>query len=173
MIDFDFFIETLPTPTGAMRLVTDSGGDLRALDWDDCETRMARLLRLHYGEGRVRVSPHPKTSTARRALEAYFSGDIAAIAPLRAKTGGTDFQREVWSALRNIPAGETASYGRIAQAIDRKKAIRAVGMANNSNPVAIVVPCHRVIGADGSLTGYGGGLDRKLWLLRHEGATLI
>ncbi len=172
MADFTFFIETLPTPTGAMRLVTDDEGDLRALDWDDCEARMAKLMRLHYGEGGTRISPLAKTSAARRALEAYFSGDIAAIAPLRTRTGGTDFQRAVWSALRKIPAGGTASYGDVASWIGRPKAVRALGMANHCNPVAIVVPCHRVIGADGSLTGYGGGLERKLWLLRHEGAPL-
>ena len=85
---------------------------------------------------------------------------------------GTPFQRAVWAALRRIPAGETLSYGQLAAQIGKPKAVRAVGLANGSNPVGVVVPCHRVIGADGSLTGYGGGLPRKLWLLEHEGARL-
>jgi len=112
-------------------------------------------------------------SFAYRALEAYFAGELAAIEPLRVEPGGTEFQRSVWAALRAIPAGATASYARIAQNIGRQKAVRAVGMANHVNPVCIVVPCHRVIGADGALTGYGGGLERKAWLLRHEGASFF
>ncbi len=170
MTELHFFIESLPTPTGVMRLVTDDEGLVRALDWHDCADRLNRLLRLQYGEARTLVKSRIEASGARRALEAYFDGEISGIEALKVKTGGTPFQREVWSALRGIPAGITASYGEIAARIGRQKAVRAVGMANNGNPVAIVVPCHRVIGADGSLTGYGGGLERKLWLLRHEGA---
>ncbi len=83
---------------------------------------------------------------------------------------GTPFQRDVWAALREIPVGKTLSYGALAAKIGRPKAVRAVGLANGANPIGIVVPCHRVIGADSSLTGYGGGLDRKRWLLNHEGA---
>ena len=88
------------------------------------------------------------------------------------KTAGTAFQREVWAALRTIPTGETTTYGRLASQLGRPKAMRAVGMANGANPISIIVPCHRVIGANASLTGYGGGLERKRWLLRHEGALL-
>ncbi len=168
-----FFIESLPTPTGAMRLVTDDEGHVRALGWDDCADRLDRLLRLQYGEGRALVEPRAEASGARRALEAYFAGEISAIGWLKVKTGGTPFQRQVWSALRQIPAGRTASYSEIAARLGRRKAVRAVGMANNGNPVAIVVPCHRIIGADGALIGYGGGLERKLWLLRHEGAQVF
>jgi methylated-DNA-[protein]-cysteine S-methyltransferase len=105
---------------------------------------------------------------AARALLAYFDGDLDAIADLPTATNGTAFQRAVWSALRRIPAGRTVSYGMLATQIGRPKAIRAVGLANGANPIAIVVPCHRVIGADTSLTGYGGGLHRKRWLLAHE-----
>ena len=86
------------------------------------------------------------------------------------ETTGTLFQREVWAALRIIPPGTTLSYGAMAQKLGRPKAVRAVGLANGANPIAIVVPCHRLIGADASLTGYGGGVDRKWWLLVHEGA---
>ncbi len=172
MTELSLFLETLATPTGVMRLMTDADGAVRLLDWDDHAGRLDRLLRLHCGPERPRVKPHPDVSTARRALEAYFGGDAAAIDTLAVATGGASFQRQVWEALRKIPAGSTASYGAVAARIGRGRAVRAVGMANNANPVAIIVPCHRVIGADGSLTGYGGGLDRKLWLLRHEGAMI-
>jgi methylated-DNA-[protein]-cysteine S-methyltransferase len=87
---------------------------------------------------------------------------------LPVETGGTPFQREVWHALREIPCGTTTSYGKLAELIGRPAAMRAVGLANGANPVAVVVPCHRVIGANGSLTGYGGGIERKRWLLDHE-----
>jgi methylated-DNA-[protein]-cysteine S-methyltransferase len=102
-------------------------------------------------------------------LDAYFAGELVDFdTPLEMR--GTDFQRRVWASLREIPYGETISYGELARWVGNPKASRAVGLANGRNPVAIVVPCHRVIGADGSLTGYGGGLDRKVWLLEHEAA---
>jgi methylated-DNA-[protein]-cysteine S-methyltransferase len=93
-----------------------------------------------------------------------------ALAKVRWRTGGTEFQRAVWTALCTIPAGQTLTYKGLAARIGKPAAIRAVGLANGANPVGIVVPCHRVIGSDGSLTGYGGGVDRKRWLLAHEGA---
>lgn len=102
-------------------------------------------------------------------LQAYFSGELTAF-DLPIELRGTPFQRRVWTALQDIPYGETISYGELARRVGNPKASRAVGLANGRNPVAIVVPCHRVIGADGSLTGYGGGLDRKVWLLEHEAA---
>jgi methylated-DNA-[protein]-cysteine S-methyltransferase len=105
-------------------------------------------------------------------LEAYFAGDLAALDGVTTRTAGTEFQQQVWAALRTIPVGATASYGEIAAQIGQKGAARAVGAANNRNPVAIVIPCHRVIGANGALVGYGGGLERKLLLLRHEGAII-
>jgi methylated-DNA-[protein]-cysteine S-methyltransferase len=106
----------------------------------------------------------------RPAFVAYFAGDRNALASVAWEGAGTAFQRQVWAALCLIPAGETWSYARLAEHIGRPTAVRAVGLANGSNPVALVVPCHRVIGSNGSLTGYGGGLHRKRWLLRHEGA---
>jgi O-6-methylguanine DNA methyltransferase len=106
-----------------------------------------------------------------RSLEAYFDGDLGAIDTLPVETGGTELQRSVWAALRAIPAGETRSYGALAAQIARPTAARAVGHANGANPVGVVVPCHRVIGADGSLTGYAGGIERKRWLLAHEGVS--
>lgn len=110
---------------------------------------MLRLLRIHYGD--TTLAP------ARRALDAYFAGDLAAIDDIQVATGGTPFQRTVWAALRRIPAGTTTSYGALAAIIGRPSAMRAVGLAVGSNPVAVIMPCHRVIGADHSLTGYGGG----------------
>ena len=171
MTDMQLFIEHAATPTGAMRIVTDAEGRLRALDWGDHEDRLNRLLRQRCGAN-VRLDALAARSAARLALEAYFEGELTALDTLEVETGGTAFQREVWAALRRIPLGETASYGRLAALIGRHKAVRAVGMANNRNAIAIVIPCHRVIGADGALTGYAGGLDRKLWLLRHEGAMI-
>lgn len=107
------------------------------------------------------------------AVRAYFAGAIDALEGLPVETRGTAFEIEVWQALRRIPPGHTWSYRDLANAIGRPKAVRAVGAANGKNPVSLVLPCHRVIGADGSLTGYGGGLERKAWLLRHEGALCV
>lgn len=104
------------------------------------------------------------------ALRAYFEGDLAALDTVPVELNGTPFQRSVWETLRAVRAGTTASYSDIARAIGAPAAVRAVGAANGANPVAIIVPCHRIIGANGSLTGYGGGLARKQWLLRHEAA---
>jgi methylated-DNA-[protein]-cysteine S-methyltransferase len=164
--------ELIATPTGVVVLLTDAEGRIRALDWDDHEDRMRRLLRLHYGRDGVALSDDGPPSAVRAAIEAYFTGDIHALDALEVETAGTPFQRAVWAALRRIPAGQTLTYGALAAEIGKPSAVRAVGLANGSNPVGVVVPCHRVIGADGSLTGYGGGLPRKRWLLEHEGATL-
>jgi methylated-DNA-[protein]-cysteine S-methyltransferase len=106
---------------------------------------------------------------AEAALLSYFAGEMAALDGIPLDFSGTPFQRKVWTALRRIPAGKTCAYSDIAREIGNPRAVRAVGTANGANPIPIIVPCHRVIGADGSLTGYGGGLDRKEWLLRHEG----
>jgi methylated-DNA-[protein]-cysteine S-methyltransferase len=161
-------IGRLNTPIGEMLIVADVEGNLRAVDWVDHETRMTRLLRLHYGEQGYRLEQASKLNGLTNAIENYFAGELIAIDSLAVRTGGTPFQREVWRALRTIPCGTTISYAKLAGQIGRPNAIRAVGLANGSNPIGVVVPCHRVIGADGSLTGYGGGLNRKLWLLKHE-----
>ncbi len=151
-----------------MRVVTDGERRLRAADWDDYEPRMQKLLERHYGGGSVELREPQRQSAAAHALLAYFEGDLNAVDELPTETNGTAFQRSVWSALRKIRAGHTVSYGALAAQIGNPKAVRAVGLANGANPIAIVVPCHRVIGANASLTGYGGGLDRKRWLLAHE-----
>ena len=106
----------------------------------------------------------------KRALDAYFAGDLRALAALPIDPGGSDFQRAVWNALRAVPAGETVSYGALARAIGKPQAARAVGAACGANPVWLVVPCHRAIGSDGHLVGYAAGLERKGWLLAHERA---
>ena len=165
-----FFIETFTSPIGPILLLTDADDRVRSLDWEDYAARLHDLLRLQYGT--VDLKPRDGVSAARRAIEAYFEGDLAAIDGVPVKTAGTGFQREVWAALRTIGTGETTTYGKLAVRIGRPKAVRAVGAANGANPISIIVPCHRVIGANMSLTGYGGGVERKRWLLRHEGAPI-
>jgi len=162
-----FTLGTLETPIGRMLVASDREA-VRALDWEDYEPRMLRLLRLHYGA--VDLVPGALTEALARPLRAYFAGDLAAIEGIPVRTGGTVFQRSVWAGLRAIPVGQAWSYAALAAFVGRPRAVRAVGAANGANPVGVIVPCHRVIGADRSLTGYGGGIERKGWLLRHEGA---
>jgi methylated-DNA-[protein]-cysteine S-methyltransferase len=161
-------IDRLDTPIGELLVVADQDGNLRATGWVDYEQEMDRLLRLHYGHNRFRLEPIRNPGGLTSAMSRYFAGDVRAIDALPVRTAGTDFQREVWHALREIPCGTTISYGTLAQRIGRPSAVRAVGLANGSNPIGVVVPCHRVIGSNGQLTGYGGGIERKRWLLKHE-----
>lgn len=147
-------------------IVTDGDGVLRALEFGEHWSRLEHLLGRHYRNYTIQEGQAPHW--LKRALEAYFKGNIDALAHVKTATGGTPFQREVWKALRRIPPGTTISYGQLASKMGRKGASRAVGAANGANPIPIVVPCHRVIGADGSLTGFGGGLAHKQWLLEHE-----
>lgn len=156
------------TPIGKLVVISDEMGHLRATDWIDYDDRMRRLLTRHYGQDQITLTPAPRLSEPASAIAAYFEGDLHAIDSLPTATEGTSFQKHVWQALREIPAGQTVSYGDLARRIGKPTAVRAVGLANGANPIGIVVPCHRVIGADGSLTGYGGGLERKRWLLNHE-----
>ena len=155
-----------PSPLGEMTLAfhDDTLCALAFSDrWAGAERALAR---------RFPGTPRP-TADARavtRLLDAYFAGEVGALDEIAVETGGTAFQRAVWAALRRIPVGSTTSYGELARAIGAPSAVRAVGAANGANPVSLIVPCHRVIGADGRLVGYGGGLDRKRWLLAHEGA---
>jgi methylated-DNA-[protein]-cysteine S-methyltransferase len=164
-----FTLTTLPSPLGGMLVVTDSEQRLRALNWEDRKDRMERELARIYGRKAVQLERGAAPAAIRRALERYFAGKLQAIDEIAVETGGTPFQSNVWRALRKIPAGTTLSYGRMAHRLKCPLAVRAVGFANGSNPISLVVPCHRLIGADGSLTGYGGGLERKQWLLAHEG----
>jgi methylated-DNA-[protein]-cysteine S-methyltransferase len=161
-------LDRMATPIGEALIVTDGAGILRAFDWADRQSAMARLLRLHYGA--VVPEPGPAPASLRHRLRRYFEGDLGCLAAIGWRTAGTSFQRAVWQALTAIAPGETLSYGALAAKLGCPRSVRAVGLANGANPISVVVPCHRVIGADGSLTGYGGGMERKRWLLRHEGA---
>jgi methylated-DNA-[protein]-cysteine S-methyltransferase len=161
-------LDRLATPIGESVIVTDEAGYLRAFDWADRDASMVRLLRLHYGS--VVPEPGAAPSNLNRLLRRYFEGDIECLGAIEWRTAGTPFQRSVWTALTSIAPGQTLTYGALAAKLRRPQAVRAVGLANGANPISVVVPCHRVIGANGSLTGYGGGIERKRWLLNHEGA---
>lgn len=161
---------TLSTPVGPMlALATDAA--LCALEFtiEQRQSRLdARLARFYPGL-RVDEGTNEVIATVRAWLDAYFAGTQADLSALSLDARGTNFERRVWRTLLTIPPGETRSYGQVAAlSSSTVLASRAVGLANGANPIAIIVPCHRVIGADGSLTGYGGGLDRKTWLLEHE-----
>jgi methylated-DNA-[protein]-cysteine S-methyltransferase len=162
-----FTRDRLPTPIGAILLVLDADGMLRGLDFEDHEARLNGLLRLQYGTSGAKRGGAPKAM--RSALSAYFDGDFDALKTIVWRVAGTAFQRKVWTALPKIPAGKTMSYGALAAKLGAPTAMRAVGHANGSNPISVVIPCHRLIGANGSLVKYGSGLHRKQWLLRHEG----
>jgi methylated-DNA-[protein]-cysteine S-methyltransferase len=166
---FEFLIDRLPTPAGEMIVIADAEANLRVIDWTEHEDRMKILLDRQYGRGTYTLKPARDPGGLTSAMRRYFKGDLSVIEKLPTKTAGTPFQRSVWKALRKIKCGSTISYAELARRIGKPKAVRAVGLANGQNPVSVVVPCHRVIGSNGSLTGYGGGLPRKKWLLEHEG----
>lgn len=165
-----FNLDRLPTPIGTALLVTDADGRLRALDWEDYEPRMRQLLRLQYGSVELKDASAPRH--LRAALTGYFKGNLDRLAEIDWRIAGTPFQQKVWNALPKIPAGTTLSYGALAARLDVPRAVRALGHANGSNPISVVLPCHRLIGSSGSLVKYGGGLERKRWLLRHEGVEI-
>ena len=151
---------------GPIHIVTN-GDVLFALEFGDVEHRLAPMLRKRFGADVALESgcdPHRITA----AIGAYFEGDLGALDTIEVDGGGTEFQRQAWSALRTIPPGQTRSYGQMAALLGRPNAPRAVGAANALNPISLVVPCHRLIGGNGALTGYGGGMARKRWLLEHE-----
>jgi methylated-DNA-[protein]-cysteine S-methyltransferase len=154
------------SPCGELTVVTREGR-LVGLGFSDGDAPLRRSLSRRFGAAPERGAA-PKAVT--RVLDAYFGGDIAALGDLEVDTGGTPFQQRVWRALRRIPAGRTVAYRDLARTIGAPDAVRAVGAANGANPVGIVVPCHRVIAADGALQGYAYGLERKRWLLKHESA---
>lgn len=163
-------LHRIRSPIGTVLLVSDETA-LRALEFEDYERRLHTLLRRQYGA--YELVAEKGEGRFGENLSAYFAGEISALEGIPVQTGGTDFQRKVWAELRRIPAGRTVTYGQLAARIGRPEAVRAVGHANGANAVSIVVPCHRVVGANGALTGYGGGLARKEWLLRHERAALL
>jgi methylated-DNA-[protein]-cysteine S-methyltransferase len=164
-------VASLDSPIGPVHVVTD-GRALCALELGPREARLLPLLRTRFGTDlALREADDPLGLAGR--VRAWFAGDLAALDGAPVDGGGTPFQRRVWAALRLIPPGETTTYGALAAALGVPGGARAVGLANGRNPVAIAVPCHRVIGADGRLTGYAGGLDRKRWLLEHERAACL
>ena len=160
-------LDRLESPVGTLLLVSD-GSSLRSLDFIDYEERALKLIRRRFGESDLVEADDPQGFSA--VFRAYFAGDLRAPESLPVATGGTAFQERVWAELRRIPVGRTITYGDLARTLGQPTASRAVGLANGLNPIAIAVPCHRVIGGNGKLTGYAGGLHRKEWLLRHEGA---
>jgi methylated-DNA-[protein]-cysteine S-methyltransferase len=164
-----FFLDHLPTPLGTFAIVADAEGRLCAAGFTEGHPRMQQKL-----SGYTAAASTPTLERAQnpgglsQAIARYFAGDLAAIHGLPCADFGTEFQKTVWRALREIACGETCSYAELARRIGRPSAVRAVGLANGANPICLIVPCHRVIGADGSLTGYAGGVERKRWLLAHE-----
>ena len=168
MTDLALSIDRMPSPIGDIVIVTDDTA-LLAIDFDDGDGRIEAHLARHFPDKPLVPTHDPLGMTSRMA--AYLGGDMTAFDGVKVAPTGTDFQRGVWLALRDIPAGSTESYRDLAHRVGRTKGFRAVGMANSRNPIAVVLPCHRVIGANGTLTGYAGGLDRKAWLLKHEGAS--
>lgn len=152
----------IDTPLGVLYFETTDGA-LREAGFVDAWARPTRG-----GEADDTPTLSKAAAAVRDALARYFDGDICAIDAIALELEGTDFQRDVWQAIREIPAGRTASYSAVARAVGRPAAVRAVGTATGRNPAGIAVPCHRVVCSDGSLGGYGGGLDRKQWFLDHE-----
>jgi len=161
-----FLFDRIPTPIGEAEIVCDTQGRVRLFGWYERDEKWQRHLNSQFGDAELVPECDPFGLSS--AIASYMQGNVRAIDDLPVVFSGTAFQNKVWHALRTIPAGETLSYGALARQIGAPKAIRAVGLANGSNPIGVVVPCHRVIGSGGSLTGYGGGLERKKWLLAHE-----
>jgi methylated-DNA-[protein]-cysteine S-methyltransferase len=176
------YTQKIATPLGDLMLVADRQGRLRALDWVSHEVRLHKLLIQHcqsmvrYGQVACKgFTLEPQAGDfygLSAALRSYFSGQLSAIHQLPVFIAGTDFQHQVWQALCRIPCGSTLSYAELAASVGRPQARQAVGGANGANPLSIVVPCHRVIASKGHLSGYGGGIERKQWLLTHEGVKL-
>ncbi|MEL7143592.1 MAG: methylated-DNA--[protein]-cysteine S-methyltransferase [Cyanobacteria bacterium J06573_11] len=158
--------DIIRTPVGDV-IVVVSEGVLLALDFEDYRARMMKLLQKRFTH--VELQPVKNPAGMSQRVEQYFAGELTALADAPMATGGTDFQRQVWNGLRQIAPGDVCTYGELANQLNNPKAVRAVGMANSLNPISIALPCHRVVGASGKLTGYAGGLARKQWLLAHEG----
>jgi methylated-DNA-[protein]-cysteine S-methyltransferase len=165
----DLWSDEVPSAIGVI-VIAAGDGRLVGLEFGDGVARMHEWLAARYGEARLLLRRDPFGIS--RRIAAYLAGDLDAVSAIEVDPGGTPFQRDVWGALRRVPAGRTITYAEMARAIGRPAAHRAVGAANGKNPVSIVIPCHRMLGSDGALTGYGGGIERKRWLLQHEGASV-
>jgi methylated-DNA-[protein]-cysteine S-methyltransferase len=162
--------DRIATPISEMVLIARDGVVL-LLEFDDSKDRYMREIKARFGDEELQQVSNPFGFSD--IVQDYFAGHPHAIDTLNADGGGTDFEKKVWAELRAIPCGASKSYGEIARKLGDINLSRAVGTANGKNPIAIIVPCHRVIGSNGTMTGYAGGLHRKQWLLRHEGALLI
>ena len=162
----ELLFDSIESPIGTVLIAVDDDR-LCSLDYSGYEPHMVKLLERRYGP--VQLTPVADPAGFSQRIYDYFAGDCHAIDNIPVNPGGTPFQQQVWRALRAIPAGTTLTYGDLATQLGKPMAYRAVGAANGANPVAIVIPCHRLIGADASLTGYAQGLERKQWLLEHEG----
>lgn len=162
----ELLFDSIESPLGTVLIAVDNG-HMCALEFSGYEPRMIKLLQRHYGPVHFTPVTDPKGFSSR--VQEYFAGDHHALDSIPVDAGGTPFQQNVWRALRAIPIGTTMTYGEMAKHLGNPAASRAVGSANGANPIAIVIPCHRLIGADTTLTGYASGLHRKRWLLKHEG----
>jgi methylated-DNA-[protein]-cysteine S-methyltransferase len=159
------YLDTVDSPIGNILVIADENY-LCALEFADYKARTVEFLSKRFGSFQLQPKQNPLAISER--VQAYFQGDYTALDDIPVSTGGTDFQQQIWLALRTIPAGTVTTYGQLAAQLGKPTASRAIGLANSQNPIAIVLPCHRVIGANGQLTGYAGGLERKRWLLEHE-----
>ena len=157
--------DQIPTPIGEVFIALE-GQKLVFLDFADNLERIEKLLKRRYGSYALEPTHNPHGVSKR--VSSYFGGDLTALEGTEVSTGGTEFQKRVWNGLLEIPMGQTWSYGQLAAHLENPGAVRAVGQTNGLNPVALVLPCHRVVGANGTVTGYAGGLERKKWLLEHE-----
>jgi methylated-DNA-[protein]-cysteine S-methyltransferase len=166
----ELLIDKINSAIGTILIVTD-GENLCAVDFADDELRMIKLIKRRYPHFSFRDVKNPQGFSHR--IQAYFQGDHHSLDDIPVSTGGTDFQQQVWLTLRTIPWGKTISYGDLAAKIGKPTAYRAIGLINSLNPLVIVLPCHRVIGTNAKLTGYAGGLERKRWLLHHEGVSTL
>ncbi|KYG11005.1 cysteine methyltransferase [Sorangium cellulosum] len=164
----DLLLDEVESPLGAM-LLAAGGGAVHALEFADRAPRLRASLAARYGAVALRGAADPHGLSGR--LTAYWRGDLGALSGMPVEPGGTPFQRRVWAEVQRIPPGATRSYGEVAALLGQPSASRAVGLANGRNPVCLIIPCHRVVGARGELTGYAGGIERKRWLLAHEGAS--
>ena len=167
----DLNTAVIDSPVGPLALAWDGAGAVRGASFDGAGRGLARTMRREYPDARLTPGEIPAAMAA--ALNAYFAGAAGALADLPWAVQGDGFQPRVWRALADVPAGTTISYGEMAKRAGEPGAAQAAGVALNRNPIPLILPCHRVIGADGAMVGFGGGLDRKTWLLRHEGALLI
>lgn len=165
----ELLIDQIASELGTIVVVTD-GQALCALDFEDYQARLLKNLQKRYPSFQLQPTTNPGGISDQ--IRAYLAGNYQALNQIPVSMAGTAFQQQVWSALKTIPPGTVLTYGELAIKLGKPNACRAVGLANALNPIAIVVPCHRVIGANANLTGYAGGLDRKRWLLAHEGVNL-